>query len=45
MAEKYTDAFIDSAKQYIHNLRYLAKRDPVTLRDISLLEMLLQVYN
>jgi hypothetical protein len=45
MDEKYTNAFIDSSKNYIQALRYLAKRDPKVLKDLSLLEILLQIYN
>lgn len=45
MDEKYTDAYIDSAKFYLYKLSYLAKQDPGTLKDLSLLEIILQIYN
>lgn len=45
MNEKYTDAFIDSSIEYLRKLSYLANQDAGTLKDISLLEVFLQVYN
>jgi len=45
MDEKYTDAYLDSVKTYLYKLSYLAKQDPNTLKDLSLLEIILQIYN
>lgn len=45
MNEKYTNAFIDSTNSYLFKLRKLARQDVTTLRDLSLLEILLQIYN
>ena len=45
MDEKYTNAFIDSSLQYLNKLQYLARRDIKTLKDLSLLDIILDVYN
>lgn len=45
MNERYSNAFIDSSIQYLFNLRKLARQDAQTLKDLSTLEILLQVYN
>lgn len=45
MTDRYTNAFIDSTNSYLFKLRKLARQDITTLKDLSLLEILLQIYN
>ena len=45
MGESYSNSFVTSVKGYIENLQYLAKNNPIDIRDIHLYGILQEIYN
>ena len=44
MTDSYTNSFITSVKKHVENLQYLAKNNPIDIRDIHLYGILQEMY-